>query len=127
MKVYVTLRVRTGQSKDYDKVIIKTNVDTCSIQKGIVGSFLVKLVLEKIDLYTNFKFQCPQPKGFYHAYNLPINDALKFVPISILRLSTSTKQKNWELVAIVKSKLAKTKPMVHLVTVAFRGVVVFEE
>lgn len=60
------------QAEDYDTRIFRVNIDTCS---WIVGSpfhvFIVKFIVDNIQQYSNFRFECPQRKQKFYVRNFP--------------------------------------------------------
>lgn len=111
----VAMKVKTNEdSNEFDKVIFKGNIDTCKVSKGIFGNFFVQMIAENLDKHSNFSFECPQKKAFYHATNFPVD--AKYIPYYILG-----KPQIWEVSATLKAKLANIKSMVHVVTVKIYG------
>lgn len=103
-----------SRTKDYETTIIKQTVDTV-VSKGVLGNFLVKMIYDNIMKYSNYKFDCPQEKGHFYAYNYPIMD-LKYIPSGFLGGI-----KSWELNLVVKGKTAASKSLQQMFTLQFYG------
>jgi hypothetical protein len=92
--------------KEYDKLIFKSNIDSCNIKKGIIGKFFLQNLLDNHKNYTNIP--CPQKKGFLYT---------KF---SHNRCESSTSWiiwiKNFDDSGNTKGTIVKRKPMVELMS-----------
>lgn len=109
------MKVKTNEdSKEYDKVIFKGIIDTCKVSKGIFGNFLVQMVAENLEQYSNFTFECPQKKASFHATNFPVD--AKYFPYYILG-----KTQKFVISATVRAKVSNIKSIVHVITVQFHG------
>ena len=60
------------KTQEYDFVLLKGEMDTCKASKGIMGNFITKLIAQHLEQYSNYRFLCPQKKGFLYAYNFPM-------------------------------------------------------
>jgi len=89
--------------------MIHGSIDTCKVQQGILGNFVVKMIQTAIDKYSNYRFKCALKKGFYYAYNFKLDD-------SMLPLHLIGKQMKFIAEFNVKGKVAKTKSMVDIFT-----------
>lgn len=48
--------------KNYEKVLIKSNVNACRMVNGIQGDFLTKMIMEDFKNFADFELKCPLPK-----------------------------------------------------------------
>lgn len=55
---------RTENEKIIENVLMRTTLNTCKINEGNRGNFIVKMMMEEIDRTADFKFTCPFPKVF---------------------------------------------------------------
>lgn len=75
-KIFITLSVfekTNPESNEYDKVLMRTNLDLCGLPRGgLFGNFFIENIAQKLEQYSNLKFECPLKKGFYYDVNYPI-------------------------------------------------------
>lgn len=118
-KVFVHITVM-GQSNEasrvYDVTYFKGTIDECNIARGVVGNFIIKMITENLEEYTNFRYVCPQKKGFYYFTNFPAPNDKNFPPFLY------GKGGSWEVVAVVRAKVENSKAMVHVITMKIYGV-----
>lgn len=79
LKVELQKVIVTFESKIYKDPGIATNnfqgnIDSCNVAKGTIGNFLVKALLKDQEKYTNYRYECPQKKGFYYWHSFPVPD-----------------------------------------------------
>lgn len=55
---------RTENEKIVENVLMRTTLNTCKINEGNRGNFIVKMMMDEIDRTADFKFTCPFPKVF---------------------------------------------------------------
>lgn len=111
LRVLFAILGKAKQSEEYDKTYLRANIDTCNINKGMMGNFL-QTVLRKIMLeHSNYHFGCPVKKGTYYAINVPAVDD-KLLPMYIFATSGE-----YQLELTVRGKLGNMKGMVHVATV----------
>lgn len=100
-------------NKDNDQTLRGT-IDVCNVQKATFGNFVIKLIVENLETYSNYKFQCPVKKGYIYVYNLGID--LKGFPSNVIEFYRS-----WEITLVVKGKTANMKMLDKVITVKIRG------
>lgn len=110
MIISISLTGQSGKSDDFDKLLLKGSVDACHVAKGTFGNFIIRLFASNLHKFSNFKFVCPQAKGFYFVNGLPMVED-SFLPSSIRIVSGPA-----EVCVIVKAKLQNVKPLVHALT-----------
>lgn len=72
-------------NEEFDRTFLRGNIDTCDINKGMIGVFMQTVFLELMLKHSNYHFGCPVNKGPYYANNVPaFND--KLLPTYILNL-----------------------------------------
>lgn len=98
----MTFEVKVYKEPGSGTVIFQGNVDSCSIAKGTVGNFFVKFLLKGQEKYSNYRYECPQKKGFYYWQSFPVPEDTvlpPFVPkIYVL----------WDLIVKCKGKTTKS-------------------
>lgn len=100
-------------SGDYDRIIMRSSVDICSLTKGIWGNFFSASLLQRMQQYSNLTLGCPLEKGFYYAVNYPIlNDEI--VPTRLFG-----RFDEWRNEMIFKGKVKGVRPLVHVFTMRF--------
>lgn len=96
--------------KEFDKLVLRGNIDTCNINKGMLGSFMQAVLRDQMMQHSNYHFGCPAKKGNYYAINLPpINE--KLFPTYILGVSGE-----FQLKLTLKGKNENSKGMIQLIT-----------
>lgn len=113
-KSTITIKSKGHEEKTYEKLIMKTTLDSCNIQKGVLGNFLIKTIVENLRNYSNFEFVCPQPVGFFYCYNFPVSVFGENLPRSIEILIGS--KALFEVIVDIKAKMKKAKPLVQIAT-----------
>jgi prolipoprotein diacylglyceryltransferase len=107
----VSIKVKTPSARSYDREIMKTTVDICRLQDGVIGNFIAKLVYETLQNLSNYNFECPVKKDVYYIRNFQ-------VPTSILPLrlySVILQGENFfNFTLIVKARIAKVKGLAQL-------------
>lgn len=62
-KFYLTLKSQLNRKDDaYSNVVFKTVLDACKMSKGVIGNFVVKVILDTIQNAINFPLSCPFKK-----------------------------------------------------------------
>lgn len=107
----VTIKAKGISDKNYDRLIFKTSLNHCNVQKGVIGSFLVKTLVEKLKDYSNFTFECPQPVGFYYCSNFQLDVFLFDFPRPLFK-TLMRDSPMWETVVETKGKVGKSRPLV---------------
>lgn len=107
--------MKSSTTKEYDRLIFKTHVDACNLKKGIIGSFVVQMILENLEKHSNLAIPCPLKKGFLYAANFPVGD-VSMIPRGIIGLSGE-----WMAIGSVKGKIDRKKPMVEFGTYRMYG------
>lgn len=104
--------------REYSNVFFKGTVNTCKISSGIFGNVFVSFLMQYLPKHSNFRFDCPQEKGFYYLANMPIIDG-RFLPPFLVGRSG-----RWMYSLGVKIKIPKVKSPVHLYSLKFFGIIV---
>jgi hypothetical protein len=117
-KITATYSINLRNGREYDDNILKGIIDSCNVQKGTVGNFFIKMIMDTLDdKYTNYKFECPQPIKEYYVTDFPILDT-KYVPRF---LANMYKSGDWELTTVARAKAKGSKVMVHLFSTKIYG------
>ena len=67
------LKGKTDQRvREYDRVYVSANIDTCKASQGVIANFIASNVLRYLKDYTNILLQCPFKRGFYYVKNFPM-------------------------------------------------------
>jgi len=74
------IKGRNKQSGEYDQKFMRGTIDSCNIQKGMIGNFILQMVIDRIDKYSNYRFECPQKVGFYYVYDFPVFETFENMP-----------------------------------------------
>jgi len=117
----ITLKNMDNETINFPN-ILKGNFDACKIQKGQIGHFVVKMIKDKIQDFSNYSFECPQMKGKYYADNFPIMgmEYLPYFPRSLLGARL-----NFEFVAVAKAKILKAKSLTFMLKMHLHGSATF--
>lgn len=60
MTVIFTFSIPKDKSdKNYEKIIMNSNVNICKLMTGVVGDFLSKMIMEDLQRAANFVLKCP--------------------------------------------------------------------
>jgi hypothetical protein len=63
MMVFFTFSIpKDKNDKNYERTLIKSNVNACRMISGIIGDFLTKMIMEDLHKYADFELKCPFPK-----------------------------------------------------------------
>lgn len=62
------------KTNEYDKVITGGSLNSCKLQRGILGSVISKITNQMLTSDSNFKVECPQKKRLYYIRNAPLSD-----------------------------------------------------
>jgi len=62
-----TVKFRLSVPKDkndrnYEKVVLESATNICKMAKGIIGDFLVRMIMEDFSKFANFNISCPFKK-----------------------------------------------------------------
>lgn len=102
-------------SKEFDHLILKGNIDSCKVSNGTFGNFIVQMIAENLEKYSNFRFECPLKKADFYAINFPVD--MKYIPYYFL-----ANPQKWELTSTIRAKVKNTKSLVLICTIKFYGV-----
>lgn len=102
-------------SKDYDRKLLKINLNTCNVSKGLFGNFIIRMISDNLEKHSNYRFVCPQKKNFYYAINFPVVDD-KYFPTQLLGHSFY-----WRVSFIFKGKVPNVRSLVHLFSIRLDG------
>lgn len=110
--------------KKYDVDILHSNVDTCNVAKGIIGNYVIKFILSGLEKYSNFRFECPQQKGYYYINNFPLPKSLQeYLPSFI---SIPGKNTQWQITISTKAKVQKAAA-VRVLHIQLSGVTILSD
>lgn len=61
--IYFTFSIQKDKNdKNFEKVLLKSNVNACRMISGIIGDFLTKIIMEDLMKFVDFQLKCPFPK-----------------------------------------------------------------
>jgi O-phosphoseryl-tRNA(Cys) synthetase len=111
VKAMLIVKIKKPSAHSYDREIIKTTVDVCRLQNGVIGNFVAKVFYESFRDYSNYQFECPVKKNDYYLRNFHI-------PISIFPPSFYAViiqgETFFNFILNVKARVAKVKGLTHL-------------
>lgn len=102
----------------YNNQIMKANADVCTIFKGIVGNFIIRLMTDSVEKYSNLKIQCPMKAKSLYISNFPMVDDTFFPPLLLGRI------RKWEISAAVKAATGNVRTLNPVFNIKIRGEVV---
>lgn len=105
-------------NREFDKLLLRANIDTCNINKGMLGNFLHSVIRKQLKDHSNYNFDCPIKKGTYYVSNLPPVDD-KMLPTYILGIYGA-----YQVKVSITGKIANNKKLIHIVTVNSFGSVI---
>lgn len=115
-KIFFSADIKSSDDGiSYNKSIMKANVDVCTIFKGIVGNFIIRLITDSIDKYSNFKIQCPMEAKSLYISKFPMVDDTFFPPLLLGRIG------KWEISAAVKAATGNVRTLNSVLSVKLRG------
>jgi hypothetical protein len=118
---YAIMLRTTG--REYDRLLNKGTIDTCNVQKGILGNMIVKYIKDSVDpAYSNFKYQCPQPPGLMYIYNFPAFD-IKNLP----RFLIASSREELEFTAILRAKFSGVKGLAYVMSIKVYAEILLRE
>lgn len=120
LKLVFTLRSKDVKSKNYETTIWSTNLDLCSVEKGVIGSFLTKVLVEQFHKYSNFDIKCPYLQGVYYVKGFPIGAMMDNFPRSIVRMTDGYEHK-WQIVSVGMGRSEKSTPLREVFRFRFEG------
>lgn len=113
---FVTLRIKLNdQDEEYQREVLQSTIDTCTVSKGLFGTIFVKQFIENVANYSNLPLSCPVRAGTYYGTNVPLPKV--FLPQFIF-----TNNLQWEIVCILKARKTKSSRLVHHITWVVRGI-----
>lgn len=100
---------------EFGRVLLSSTINSCKINEGNRGNFIIKMMMEEFDKTADFKWTCPFPKQTYSLYNFSPND--KFLPTFVI------KNKTIKFMMLVRfdGKLIDTKTVINLFTFKLYG------
>lgn len=103
---------------DYSKRIFRVNIDTCSWREGMpFRNYIVDFLVEKIQKFSNFRFECPQKKKTFYIHNSPAPDDNNLFDPIIFRRSFG----NWEMTINVGLKVTTKANAIRGFVITVRG------
>lgn len=92
--------------KDFDRTLLSGTIDTCKVSKGVIGNFIVRMIVDQLGKSSNFRFICPQSKGYYYVRNLGFD--VGFFPSFLIANNLQ-----WEMNLLVRLKTPTSKRFVN--------------
>lgn len=83
MLAYAIMGKTNETNADFDRTLMRGNLDFCNIGKGMIGVFMQTIYGSLMLEHSNYHFGCPIRKGDYYASNVPAIDD-KLLPTNIL-------------------------------------------
>jgi Protein of unknown function (DUF1091) len=123
LKITFIINTMVDGSKNYDKLLFRTDVDTCKIEQGAFGVFFGKALWDNIRKYSNLESICPFKKDLMFVNNLPIGD-INTLPRFVTQKRDGNGRK-WEATINFKAKVAKVKALVNYGSIVVTGETVF--
>lgn len=122
-KMALTLNVKNEHNNDYDKQLLRTDIESCSKQKGGFSMFFVPLIQDFVAQYSNIKEVCPLKKGYYYMENFGIPGEVPWP--SFLPKTFGAGGLRWEAIVDFKGRVAKSKALTHGLTLKLYGTSVY--
>lgn len=113
------MMVKPQGSQTYNKLLIRTDIDSCSNQRGGFGIFFRDMIADFLKNYSNIKSFCPLDKGFYFVENFGVT--MDFELPSFITQNREGNQRDWEATIELRGKVAKVKALVHGLTLKIYG------
>jgi len=118
MKALILYRITPPNFNEQDtNNIIQGSFDPCKVSKGVFGGFIIKMLQQSMEKYSNYRFGCGLKKGFYYTANFNLDD-------SLLPLHIFGQQLKFVGDFNVKVKTTKQKSMVEAFTIKVTGIAV---
>ena len=116
---YFELKAKSDPDKlEYDRLVLKGEIDSCKSSKGVVGNFIANFIVGKISKFSNYRFACPQPKIFLIVNNFPLPSD-KDIPAFLI----SVKGK-FSLLGRLKGKISMKKVSFQMASLEIFGKIV---
>lgn len=112
------LLAKPMKQKEFDD-IFKFNLDLCDIQKSVWGKLFYSFFEEFLLEHSNFKFECPLTKGFYHFTRFPLVDTSQ-LPGFLLKLDA-----DFIFSVSMRAKAAGAKTLSRFMVMKIKGSVVW--
>jgi len=97
--------------------VVQGNFDPCKVSKGVLGGFVVKMIQDSLDKYSNYKFGCGMKKGIYYGANFNVDD-------SMMPLHFFGQKLRFVADFNIKAKTTKQKSFVQVFALKVNGIVV---
>lgn len=120
LKLKFQITLLRKEKEDQEPSIWLTNLDICSLEKGVFGSFLAKILVEQFHKYSNFDMKCPFLPNVYYVKEFPIGAMLEYFPRSLIGHSNK-KKTLWHIIIIGKGKTEKSKSLLEVFKFRFEG------
>jgi Protein of unknown function (DUF1091) len=99
----------------YNKVHYNGTFNTCDVTEAIKTNFILKMVVENLQHYSNYTFKCPEMPGVFHVTDFPaISD--QYLPHTLLGTTGP-----WKFTILATARVAKSDPLTHMLTVNVYG------
>lgn len=117
VSLFCSLNGKKPNEDEYKLTWLKGNVNACDWEDGPIGKFAYKLVGSTLPKYSNYKTECPIPKGQTYVREFPIPDVSLFPAFMIFNGEIF-----WEVSTEAKTKLKDSKRMTTLFNIKIYGV-----
>lgn len=122
LKTVLVMNQKSANAGDvYDKLLFRTELDSCSAQRGGFALFFYNLIREYLEEFSNLHELCPIPKASYYIRDFGISGAVPW-PSFLPKISENL---YWETIIDLKAKLAKSKGLVHCASLKIYGTTIF--
>lgn len=99
----------------YAKVYFNGSFNTCDLTESLKTNFILKMVVDNLEKYSNYTFRCPEEPGIYHVNDFPaIGD--QYLPHHLLGTSGA-----WKFTIHSTASVLKSEAMTHLLTLNLYG------
>lgn len=98
---------KNEQDKNYEMTLLQSTISSCKILNGTRGNFIIKMLLDDLDKFIDFKFSCPFQAQKFGMYNFLPQE--KFLPAILQNRSIK-----FQLITKFDGKLLNAKKSVWL-------------
>ena len=115
--IYFEIRAKSDEkSKEYDRLLLKGELDLCKVSKGIVGGFIAQFMVDRVIKYSNAQtLSCPINKQFLFVREAPLLRE-KDLPTFLIPL-----RGKFHVFAMYKGKVYRKRSSVWLLSIHVYG------
>lgn len=120
MRTIFTIKIKKRKSPEdssYDQELVSSVIDTCKVERGVLGNFVVKMLLDNMK-DSNYSLSCLTKPGYFYIRNFA-PPSMDLIPVSLLALVGNFER--WEFTDVFKAKLKTSKSLVHVYSVKVEG------